>query len=105
MIDIALANKLCSWLEATTSYDTELKENITLKPNHEKPPQWRLFYQYGPILVADEKSVLDASGKATGYKLDTKAVANNRSVQPGEIVTSGNGQRYMVQLNGSIRKL
>ena len=106
MIDIALANKLISWLEATTSYDTDLKENISLKPNHDKPKTaWRLFYQHGPVLVADESSVLDAEGKPTGFKLEVKHVAYDKGVQPGTIIESGNGRKYMVQPNGSIRKI
>jgi len=105
MIDIALANKLCSWLEATTSYDTELKENITLKPNHEPTPKWRRFYQFGPTLVEDSSGVLDAEGKPTSLKLEIKHVAYDKGVQPGDIISSGNGRRYMVQPNGSIRRL
>lgn len=102
MINVVLANKLCSWLEATTSYN-EPKDNLNKKPNHEGTPKWRRFYQFGPMLVMDESAVLDSDGKPTSLKLEVKAVSYDRSVSPGEIITSGNGKRYMVQTNGSLR--
>ena len=105
MTPIVLANRLCEWLEATTSYATDLKENISLIPNHDKPPAWRLFYQHGPVLVQDESSVLDAEGKPTGFKLEVKHVAYDKGVQPGTIINSGNGRTYLVQLNGSLRRV
>lgn len=105
MINVALANKLCSWLDATTNY-AEPKENLIRKPNHERSQnKWRPFYSYGPMLVMDKDSVLDADGNPTSVKLEIKAVSHNRGVQPGEIIESGNGRKYIVQPNGSIRKI
>ena len=104
MITNTITEKLCEWLDATTSYDTDLKENLTNYPNHDKQPKWRRFYQFGPVLVSDETSVMDADGTPTNLKLAIKAVAYDQSVQPGDIIQSGNGQRYLVQPNGSLRK-
>jgi len=97
MIPNPITHKLLEWLDATTSYNAEPKEDLKRKPNHERPPKWRSFYSYGPILVMDESS--------STYKLAVAAVANNQGVRAGETITSGNGRKYVVQPNGSIRKV
>lgn len=98
----ALANKLCEWLEATTSYSNEPKDNLNTYPNHEAKPAWRRFYQFGPIL--EMGGLLDADGKPTELKLAVKHISYDQSVQPGSIITSASGRKYIVQINGSLRK-
>ncbi len=91
-------------LEATTSYSKEDKPDLNRKPNHDGVPKWKRFYQFGSMLCADT-SLLDADGNPTGFKLEVKAVYRDHEAKPGDIITSGNGKSYMVQTNGSIRKI
>lgn len=103
MIPNPIVTKLTEWLSATTSYSNEPKDNLIRKPNHERPAnKWRLFYQYGPVLVPDNSVAAD---EAPALQLAVKAVAYDHSVQAGEIIVSGNGQNYIIQTNGSIRKI
>ena len=94
-----IINKLCEWLDATTTYDSTENRDRSAEQDL---PKWRTFYQYGPVLVENEKVL--APEEQTTYHIARKHVAHNQSVQPGDIISSGNGQRYLVQPNGSLRK-
>jgi hypothetical protein len=102
----ALANKLCEWLEATTSY-VDLKEGLDRNwPCYDdKRNRWRRFYQHGPVLMANESGILGCDEKPTGLVMVIKSVCYDKEAQPGEIITSGNGKRYMVREDGSLRKV
>ena len=103
----ALADKLMEWLDATTSY-VDLKENLDRSwPNYDDKLKWSRFYQYGPVLVADESGILNAEGKQAEkkFKIEVKAVCYDKEVHPGEIIHSRGGQSYMVRTDGSIRKI
>jgi hypothetical protein len=108
----ALANRLCEWLEATTSY-VDLKEGLDRSwPNYDDTPKWQRFYQHGPVIMANESGILNAEGKATGFKIEIKSVAYDKEVQPGEIIQCRGGKRtgevatrYMVQTNGSLKRI
>lgn len=108
----ALANKLTNWLEATTSY-VDLLEGLDRSwPNYEEPPKWHRFYQHGPVLVYDDKSILDADGKPTGIKLVIRSICYDAAVNPGDIIESRSRThtkalpiKYMVQPHGSIRRI
>ena len=60
---------------------------------------WRTLYGSGLALVPDG-GVLDSDGKATNFKL---AVVWTH--KPGDIFASGNGRRYSVRPDRSLRKI
>ena len=79
-------------LGATTSY----RESTAKKT--ERPPKWRTFYGSGFKMVPS--GVLDADGKPTGYR-----VVQEWTAQPGEVITSRGGQKYMVHPDHSLRTI
>ena len=96
----ALANKLCEWLEATTTY-AEVRGQ---KDPEDQKPKWRNFYSHGWALVADESAVSQDMSQVPVRPMKLMLHGNQR-VQPGEIITSGNGVKYMLRPDGSIRKI